>query len=179
MTALPEKKQCTIEDIEALPEGKRAELINGDMYMLAAPLRIHQEISEELMYVIQSHIRNSGKHCKAYSAPFAVYLDENYVEPDISVICDLSKLTDKGCKGAPDWIIEILSPTSATNDYVRKLALYERTGVREYWIVNPEKRKVHTYFFENDNTINGYYSFEELIPVSIYEGFAICIENLL
>lgn len=124
---LLEKKIYTIEAIYALPEGKRAELIDGKIYYMAPPSRKHQDISGELYADIKSYIRSHGGDCKVYAAPFAVYLDEatnTYVEPDISVICNPDKLDDKGCTGAPDWIIEIVSPASRRMDYYTKLFKY-------------------------------------------------------
>ena len=125
MTAVLNEKPYTVDDIEALPEGQRAELIDGDMYLLATPTRIHQRLSGQLHHAILSHIEQKEMPCDAYAAPFAVYIggaedNYNYVEPDISVICDETKLTDKGCVGAPDWIIEIVSPSSTQTDYIRK-----------------------------------------------------------
>ena len=92
--------------------------------------------------------------------------DINYVEPDISVICDPNKLTDKGCSGAPDWIIEIVSPGSRRMDYYTKLFKYRTAGVREYWIVDPEKNRILVYDFESENT--GDYSFADSVKVGIY-----------
>lgn len=100
--------------------------------------------------------------------------DKNYVEPDISVICDKSKITDKGCNGAPDWVIEIVSPGSITRDYFTKLFKYQTSGVREYWIVDSAKELVMVYSFEQE--MMGQYSFGETIPVGTYEGFALKIE---
>ena len=178
MTALPNEKPYTIDDIEALPEGERAELLDGDMYMLAAPSRTHQRIAGELFSLINTHIRDSKAPCEANISPFAVFFDKyNYVEPDVFVVCDKYKLDDKGCHGAPDWIIEIVSPSSVQNDYIRKVALYERFGVREYWIVNPEKRIVRTYCFAVPDTAD--YSFDDDIPVGISEGFTVRVSDLL
>ncbi len=112
---LPNAKIYTTEDIYALPEGERAELIDGRLYNMAPPSRIHQEILMELSATLRDYIRKNAGNCKVYPAPFAVFLGEdnkNYVEPDISVICDKNKLTDKGCNGAPDFVIEIVSPGS-------------------------------------------------------------------
>ena len=153
MTALPNEKPYTTADIEVLPEGRRAELIGGDLYMLATPTRVHQKIVARILTRILNHIEAEHMPCEAYPAPFAVYIggtDDhyNYVEPDISVICDKSKLTDKGCAGAPDWIIEIVSPSSMQRDYISKLSLYEHSGVHEYWIVNPDSQTVRTYLFD-------------------------------
>lgn len=182
MTAIPNEKPYTIADIEVLPEGQRAELLDGKLYLLASPLRIHQKISAELMFFIKSHIRDKGMGCDVYAAPFAVYIggedDQlNYVEPDLSIICDKNRLTDKGCVGAPDWIIEIASPSSIVTDYIVKLHLYQRSGVREYWIVNPDKQTVRTYDLENNDTND--YSFSDNIPVRLCEGFQIGIADLI
>lgn len=110
-------------------------------------------------------------------APFAVFLnenDKNYVEPDISVICDKNKITDKGCNGAPDWVIEIVSPSSKQMDYYKKLFKYRTAGVREYWVVDPERELVTIYNFEEDSMKE--YSFDIDIPVGIYEGVSLKIE---
>ena len=112
-------------------------------------------------------------------APFAVFLnedDKNYVEPDISVICSPSKLTDKGCVGAPDWIIEIVSPGSRRMDYFIKLFKYRTAGVREYWIVDPEKNRITVYNFESEDT--GEYAFSESIKVGIYDNLTIDFNSM-
>lgn len=180
MSVLAKEKIYTIKDIEGLPEDTRAELIDGQIYMQAAPLRIHQRIISRLLYHILAHIDRVGANCDAYVAPFAVYLDEDYVEPDISVICDPSKLTDKGCVGAPDWIIEVLSPSTARNDYFLKANLYARAGVRLYWIVDPAKKTVRTYYLSGTDTQTCDYPFDEPIPVPICDdGFSIRISDLL
>lgn len=148
-------KGYTIADIESLPEGERAELIGGEMFRMDAPLRIHQDIVMELSFEIKSYIRKNKGNCKVYAAPFAVRIkkdNRNYVEPDISVVCDHEKLDEKGCLGAPDWVIEILSPSSVKMDCERKVKLYRETGVREYWIVDPEKKTVAVYDFEHSDT---------------------------
>ena len=175
--ALQQEKIYTIEDIYALPDGQRAELIDGRIYNMAPPARIHQKLITELVSALHQHIRNNNGDCEVYPAPFAVFLnadDKNYVEPDISVICDQSKLTDKGCNGAPDWIIEIVSPSSRAMDYFTKLFKYRTAGVREYWIVDPVKERITVYFFEMESVEE--YFFGENIPVGIYEGFSIKVQ---
>ncbi len=167
--ALAQEKIYTIDDIYNLPEGSRAELIDGQIYYMAPPTRRHQRIVGELFAAIREYINRKNGTCEVDIAPFAVFLNENdinYVEPDISVICDPNKLTDKGCSGAPDWIIEIVSPGSRRMDYYTKLFKYRTAGVREYWIVDPEKNRILVYDFESENT--GDYSFADSVKVGIY-----------
>lgn len=179
--ALPREKIHTLKDIYALPDGQRAELIDGQLYNMAPPMRIHQHLLMNLSAIIHNYIKNKNGSCLVYPAPFAVFLngdDRNYVEPDISVICDSSKLNEQGCDGAPDWIIEIVSPSTQQNDYGIKLFKYRTAGVREYWIVNPVTRIVNVYDFEQERG-TCQYKFEDNIPVCIYEDFCILISELL
>ena len=171
---LPKNNSYTIEDIFALPEGKRAELIDGQIYDMAPPSPFHQKLVMELSATIRNYIRAKGGSCEVYPAPFAVFLNkdtQNYVEPDISIICDKNKLDDKGCNGAPDWIIEIVSPSSKRMDYYIKLFKYRTAGVREYWIVDPIREMILVYDFENDDYEQ--YSFSEIVKVRIYDDFEI------
>ncbi|MDE6913104.1 MAG: Uma2 family endonuclease [Lachnospiraceae bacterium] len=179
--ALPQEKNYTIEDIYALPEGQRAELIDGRIYMMVPPSTKHQQLVSEFTITIGSYIRSKGGNCSVFPAPFAVFLNEddrNYVEPDISVICNKNKLDERGCNGAPDWIIEITSPSNTENDYNIKLFKYRTAGVREYWIVNPRTKTVTVYDFEKEEHSNQY-NFDDTIPVCIYEDFSINIADLL
>lgn len=171
----------TVEDIYALPDGQRAELIDGRIYAMAPPNFLHQKILMELSSMIHQYIKDHGGNCEVVPAPFAVFLnkdDRNYVEPDISVICDKSKLDEKGCQGAPDWIIEIISPSTQQVDYGIKLFKYRTAGVREYWIVNPKTHTVNIFDFEREKN-SSQYSFGENIPVCIYEDLSINIADLL
>lgn len=175
MSALAQERLYTIDDIYTLPDGKRAELIDGQIYYMAPPTRKHQEILSFLHAAIYNYITQSNSSCKVYPAPFAVFLfadDSKYLEPDISVICDKNKLDDHGCNGAPDWIIEIVSPSSRPMDYYTKLSLYRSAGVREYWIVDPLKQIVLVYDLEHtaDPAI---YSFQDTIQVNIYDNLKI------
>lgn len=176
---LPQERTYTIEDIYDLPEGQRAELIDGQIYYMAPPSRIHQRITGTLYRKIADYIDAKGGFCEPYIAPFAVYLDEKsdtYVEPDISVICDKDKLDDKGCKGAPDWIIEVVSPSSRRMDYTLKLFKYRSSGVREYWIVDPEKKRITVYdLFNNDMNE---YTFSDSVQVVIYKDLSIDFSQL-
>ena len=179
--SLPQEQDYTIEYIYSLPEVERAELINGQIYSMSPPSMIHQKIVTRLSAVIGSYIHKKHGSCESFVAPFAVFLnadDKNYVEPDISVICDKLKLDDKGCNGAPDWIIEVVSPSSERIDYGIKLFKYRSAGVREYWIVNPQKSTVTVFDFEKDQ-YSGQYIFTDDIPVCIYDNLIINISNLI
>ena len=176
---LPQERIYTTEDIYHLPDETRAELIDGHIYYMAPPSRKHQEITGELFAIIRNYIVSNGGSCKAYIFPSAVFLnenDKNYVEPDISVICDRNKLNDKGCVGAPDWIIEIVSPSSRRMDYFIKLFKYRTAGVREYWIVDPEKNRITIYNFESEDTSD--YSFTDTVQSGIYPDLVIDFEKL-
>ena len=177
MDAASEQKSYTVDDIEALPEGERAELIDGQIYYMASPNTRHQRLVGDFFYKIKQYIESKNGDCEVFPAPFAVYINKdknNYVEPDISVICDKDKINDKGCNGAPDWIIEVVSHGSRTMDYYRKLMKYSNAGVREYWIVDPEKEIVTVYDVVNEDMTE--YSFGDEIPVGIYEDFTIKAE---
>lgn len=166
---LPKEQLYTIDDIYNLPEGTRAELIDGQIYYMAPPSRQHQRIISKLNQSIANYIDSNKGPCEVYPAPFAVFLNAdntNYVEPDISVICSPDKLTNKGCKGAPDWIIEVVSPGSRRMDYLTKLFKYRSAGVREYWIVDPDKNMILVYNFESEDT--GDYTFSDTIKAGIY-----------
>lgn len=178
---LPNERTYTIEDIYALPEGERAELIDGQLYMMSPPNYKHQKLVSKFTRIIGNYIDSNGGPCEVLPAPLAVRLnadDKTYVEPDISVICAPNKITEKGVDGAPDFIIEIVSPGTQRRDYGIKLFKYRTAGVREYWIVNPAKEIVNAYCFENEENSN-LYSFTDDIPVGIYPGFTINIAELL
>jgi Uma2 family endonuclease len=164
----------TVDDIYALPEDERAELIDGQIYYMASPNRKHQAVLGMMYRRIADYIDAKGGNCKVYLAPFAVFINKdnkNYVEPDISVICDPDKLNDKGCNGAPDWIIEIASPSSKNMDYLIKLLKYQSSGVREYWIVDPVSERISVYNFEHDEM--EVYTFNDKVKAGIYEDLEI------
>ncbi|MDP4146586.1 MAG: Uma2 family endonuclease [Bacillota bacterium] len=186
MSNTVENKIYTYADYLSYPEGEHIEIIEGHIYnMSPAPSRIHQEIISELITVINSYIKSSKGNCKVYPAPFDVILKDdneeivnsrNVIQPDISVICDKNKLTDKGCTGAPDMIIEVVSPFNPSSDYIRKLNLYDQYKVREYWIVNPMKQTILVYTL--DENTNQYaapeaYTFKDKIKVGIYDNLEI------
>lgn len=172
----------TEEDYYNLPENVRAELIEGQFYYMAAPSRVHQEILGFIFNTIFNHINFQKGPCKVYPAPFAVKLfgDDNktVVEPDISVICDPTKLTDRGCTGAPDWITEIVSPGSSSHDYIRKLNLYADAGVKEYWIINPMNHSIYVYFLEKAKFRTTAYTFQDKVKVNLYDDLWIDFAEL-
>lgn len=178
---IPRKQSYTEVDYYNLPENVRAELVDGQIYYQAAPSRIHQKILNWMNNSIYNYIKSKNGSCEVYPAPFAVKLGENkktIVEPDLSVICDLSKLTDRGCTGAPDWIIEVVSPGNSSHDYVRKLNLYMAAGVREYWIINPIEQNIFVYHFEEANFKVKVYTFQDKVKVNIYDDFWIDFKEI-
>lgn len=179
------EKHYTLEDYQALPEGARVELIRGRFYNMAGPNRRHQRLSGQIEFQIAKMLDERKGDCEMYHAPFDVHLEkgteknhfmDTVVQPDISVICDKDKLTDQGCEGAPDWIIEIISPGNTQHDYVDKLMLYKQNGVREYWIVDPIHERVLVYYFEakdEDDDQIMICGFKDKVPVHIYPDFEI------
>jgi Uma2 family endonuclease len=163
---------------------ERWELIDGQAWSMSpAPMREHQELSGKLFVEISVFLK--GKPCKAYDAPFDVLLPgseeedddevDTVVQPDIVVFCDKSKLTKRGARGAPDWVIEILSPRTAKKDYEVKHRLYERHGVREYWIVDPKAEVIHAWRLGDDGRYGEERIYEdcEAAPSSVLEGLVI------
>ena len=168
------KKTYTVADIEALPPEVHAELIDGEMFVMDAPSITHQRILGELHVQIYTHIKKNNGPCEVLIAPGVYVKDDihNYVEPDITVICKDEKLDEKGCHGAPDWVIEIVSPSNKYMDYGRKLTLYQAAGVREYWIVDPAKKIVTIYDFAQGDGPE-IHPFTESVKVGIYENLYI------
>lgn len=176
MTLPKPEQKYSYADYLTWDENERWELLDGVPYMQAAPSRIHQEISMELS--TQFHIYLKGKTCRVFAAPFCVRLDvekndsdiKNVVEPDISIVCDSSKLDERGCKGSPDMIIEILSPTSGKNDKLIKFNKYEKVGVKEYWIVEPDQKLISVFILQANSSYGrpAIYSEEDKIRVSIF-----------
>ena len=183
MEALKLEPIYTIEDIYALPEGVRAELIDGKLYYMASPTVTHQRILGDLLATIHNYLKAKGGPCEVFPSSLGVFLegdDSTYLEPDIVVVCDPAKLeNDKGCVGAPDWVIEILSPSTASYDCIKKFNLYKKTGVSEYWIVDPQgKRIITTNFIDSDNDgIPPQYSFTDKITVGIFDDLVIDFEE--
>lgn len=184
-----ENKTYTYKDYLTYDENERIEIIGGQIYdMSPAPSRVHQKIIMKVSYQLENYIKANNGSCEVYPAPFDVILindnddinnSKNVVQPDISVICDKSKLTDKGCTGSPNMIVEVVSPYNPSNDYIRKAGLYEKYKVQEYWIINPMKKNILVY----NLTDTGYdtpnmYSFDDVVPVSIFKELNIDFSSL-
>lgn len=186
--ALPaEKLPYTFADCLDWDENERIELIYGEAFMMAPPLTVHQDISGELFAQIHAYLK--GKNCKVYQAPFGVRLFEKegdrptdvdtMVEPDISVICDRTKIDKRGCKGAPDLIIEILSPSTSRHDRFVKFNLYQRAGVREYWIVDPSEQSVQVFLLEDGHyTAKDFGGAEDKLLVNVLEDCVIDLSEV-
>ena len=164
--------EFTIDDYYALPEDKRVELIDGVFYDMAAPSVRHQLIAGSVYAQFLSYIRRKKGQCLPLVSPVDVKLDadnKTMVQPDVIVICDRSRVQERLVEGGPDFVLEVVSPSSTSRDYVRKAAKYIESGVREYWIIDPMKERVLTYDFTEDGVpvirpLGGQ------IPVAIYNG---------
>ena len=166
------KADKTIADYLALPEGTRAELIDGVLYDLASPTADHQGIIPSLLTAFSQYIDSNNGKCLPYSAPMDVQLDcddKTMVQPDVMVVCDRDKIKKNRIVGAPDLVVEILSPATWNIDMGRKLVKYKKAGVREYWIINIESLEITVYYFEKSD-LPELYSFFELVPVNIWDG---------
>lgn len=174
------KWQYTVKDLEKLPEWVHAELIDGEIFVrMTSPATIHQDILMGLSFQVELYIQKKKGKCHVFQAPFGVQPkkdDYNYVEPDITLICNDEVLNRKGCFGAPDLVIEIVSPSNRKMDYVRKLTLYRETGVREYWIVDPKHEQVTVYDFEHGGEPT-LHPFSERIKVGVYDDLYLDIAN--
>lgn len=169
-----EKRQgtYTVEDYWALPEWPRYELIDGVLYRKGSPSTGHQRALAELSFRFMNFIRSKNGTCEAFFAPLDVQLDcDEYtmVQPDFFISCNPDQVKDWGIWGAPDFALEILSPSSKQRDMVIKLKKYENAGVKEYWIVDLEHQTVLTYVF-GDAPQSGIYGFGSKVPVGIYNG---------
>lgn len=182
----PRKNSYTYADYLTWNNDERWEIIAGVPYMQSAPSRLHQEILMELARQFSNYLLD--KPCKIYPAPFCVRLDiddddkkiKNVVEPDLTIVCDESKLDEKGCKGSPDMIIEIISPSTAKMDKVIKFNKYEEAGVKEYWIIEPEQKLVSVFLLQ-DNMKYGrpeMYTDEDNIIVSLFPDLEIHLKSV-
>lgn len=169
-----ELKKISYADLLEIDDDKRYELIDGELYLMSSPRTIHQELIGEIYFQLKQYLK--GKKCKAYVSPLDVKLsgekedtkEFNVVQPDVMVVCDENKITERNILGAPDLVVEVLSPTNKSHDKVLKLNMYQKFGVKEYWIVSPEEEIVETYILNEQGmyTIKAYF-FNDQIRVNI------------
>jgi Uma2 family endonuclease len=180
-----EERRFTYADYKAweLDEGERFELIDGAAYAMSAPNDLHQAISGEIFRQIANYLR--GKPCKVRPAPYDVRLfyaedesDDTVVQPDISVICDENRRGPEGCRGAPDLVVEILSPSNTAEETVRKFNLYMEAGVREYWIVSPKSKTVQSFALENGAYVGKIYGSAAALPSTALEGLSVSLAEV-
>jgi Uma2 family endonuclease len=195
MPLIQEKKHYyTYADYLEWDEDFRAEIVNGVVYAMSPPLTAHQILARNLTIEFGNYLR--GKPCQLFPAPFGVRLfpkedhsDDTVVEPDLVVVCDSSKIDKRGCNGAPDLVIEILSPSNAKWERIRKFNLYLEAGVREYWIVDPEDQVVQVHILDQDRYTTAAYGIDDpedpyrkytsdIVPVSVLPGFAIDLKTI-
>jgi len=165
-----------------LAEGERYELIYGEAFAMSAPNERHQLVLMEL--AAQFHVYLRGKPCKVFPAPYDVRLyysgddnDDTVVQPDITVVCDEKKRGNEGCRGAPDLVVEILSPSNSAVEMQRKLSLYQRAGVKEYWIVDGENKELMVYHF-GDKLGFFVYKSEDTVPVAVLPGLTVLLKQV-
>ena len=185
MSALPkEQPYYTYADYKEweLDEGERYEIIDGEAYAMSAPSTQHQAILGGLFNQIYNYLQ--GKPCKVFPAPLDVRLfyaedesDDTIVQPDIVVICDKTKIGPEGCRGAPDLVVEILSPSNTAIEMEQKLKLYHKAGVREYWVIDGENDGLTVYLFQKDVMVKTYKD-TDAVAVSIFPGLTISLEQV-
>lgn len=179
---LPKEKHYTHSDYLTWDDDSRYELIDGVPYMMSpAPSRVHQSVSSNLHLQLASFLK--GKPCRVYHAPFDVRLnadtyDDTVVQPDLLVVCDRSKLDDKGCVGAPDIVVEILSPSTARHDRLVKFQIYQKAGVREYWLIDPDTKTLQVCILEDGKYITTMYGDTDTVHVHVLEGCAISLSDV-
>ena len=162
----------TLDDYYALPEDQRVELIDGYFYEMLAPTFGHQTIGGEIYRQVANYIMDKGGSCRPFIAPVDVQLDcdeRTMVQPDVGIVCDPDKIKRFGIYGAPDFLVEVISPSTKKKDYTKKLAKYMEAGVREYWILDPYQKILLVYFFEGD-VFPAIYGLDQPVPVGIYNG---------
>ena len=162
----------TLDDYYALPEDQRVELIDGYFFEMLAPTFGHQTIGGEIHRQIANYIMDKGGSCRPFIAPVDVQLDcdeRTMVQPDVGIVCDPDKIKRFGIYGAPDFLVEVISPSTKKKDYTKKLAKYMEAGVREYWILDPYQKRLLVYFFEGD-VFPVIYGLDQPVPVGIYNG---------
>jgi len=189
--ALDLNKRYTYADYLTWFDDKARELIHGFIKMMSpAPRRVHADVNSNIISLFRTIVKKNKGKCKVYTAPFDVRLPQNgetdhdkiytVVQPDICVICDLSKLDDLGCCGSPDMIVEILSPSTQKRDLNEKFNLYEEHGVKEYWIVSPADKAINVFLLQEDGKYDAgtIYEFEGNVPVYVFDNQLISLNDI-
>ena len=186
--ALRKEKHYTYADYLTWPDDARYELIDGEAFLMApAPLIEHQEVAGDVYHQLRNQL--DGKPCRPYVAPVDVRLPrkneadaaiDTVVQPDVLVVCDPSKIDRRGVRGAPDWLLEVLSPSTAAHDQIAKRRTYERAGVREYWLVHPSDRTLTVYVLDNGQYGRPeIYELKDATPIGVLPGVAIAWDALI
>ena len=185
--ALRKEKHYTYADYLTWPDDARYELIDGEAFLMSpAPLVEHQEVAGEVYYQLRNQL--DGQPCRPYIAPVDVRLPradeadaaiDTVVQPDVLVVCDPHKIDRRGVRGAPDWVLEVLSPSTAAHDQIAKRRTYERAGVREYWLVHPGDRTLTVYLLENGRYGRPeIYELKDATPIGVLPGVSIAWDAL-
>ena len=186
--ALRKEKHYTYADYLTWPDDARYELIDGEAFLMApAPLIEHQEVAGDVYHQLRNQL--DGKPCRPYIAPVDVRLPradeadatiDTVVQPDVLVVCDPAKIDRRGVRGAPDWLLEVLSPSTAAHDQIAKRRTYERAGVREYWLVHPGDRTLTVYVLDNGQYGRPeIYELKDATPIGVLPGVAIAWDALI
>jgi Uma2 family endonuclease len=186
--ALRTEKHYTYADYLQWPDDARYELIDGEALLMSpAPLVEHQEVAGEVYYQLRNQL--DGQPCRPYIAPVDVRLPradeadaaiDTVVQPDVLVVCDPHKIDRRGVRGAPDWVLEVLSPSTAAHDQIAKRRTYERAGVREYWLVHPGDRTLTVYVLENGQYGRPeIYELKDATPIGVLPGVSIAWDALI
>ena len=183
-------RQYTYADYLTWIDDKSRELINGFIHMMSAPRDIHAKVSFNILGNLWAVLQENKGKCQVRSAPFDVRFPKNgetaddkiytVVQPDICVICDLSKLDERGCCGAPDMIIEILSPSTSKKDQTKKFDLYEEHGVKEYWIVHPSDKTINVFILQGNGKYDDgtFYEFAGKVPIHTFNNYLIELKDI-
>jgi Uma2 family endonuclease len=184
-------KRYTYADYLTWLDDKARELIDGFIKIMSpAPRMKHAEVSYNISWFLGAIARKNKGKCKIFTAPFDVRFPKNgetandkidtVVQPDICIICDLSKLDDGGCCGAPDMIVEVLSPSTAKKDMTEKFNLYEEHGVKEYWIVHPKDQAINVFLLQEDGRYDEgkIYELKGKVPVHVFDNYLIDLDDI-
>ena len=164
--------EYTIEDCDKLPEDVRTELIDGVIYYMSAPTILHQAIGGYVYSQLFNHIRRKSGSCLPVISPVDVELDKDNktrVQPDVLIVCDRSKVIQRCVYGAPDFVLEVLSPSTRKKDMIIKLNKYQNAGVREYWMIDPDKQKLMVYHFDQEDNFPEIYAFDQTVSITVMD----------